>query len=290
MAEKRRATTRKRSACGELRTLAAQLGVEDERIGLDMRGEVFHDVAASLQGRCATPEQRRQLEDVIKHFDGVVPPLPQGQANDAQEGPGQAGVGEAEVQAEGAGVADERVARSKPFRLRSRGCLFTYNSLAFRPDMWEDFVSWLNTLEFLGRWTATMEESLRSEDRRFHLHVFMEFVDSVDWTSLRSVGFMNVLPHASPCQARGSNLREALNRGHFYAFANKIGTVRVETSGYAPWADYGVKGWWIDNLWTEHKLSHKVYLEYALLGGQTNFLKYMLCQTTPFEATRGLQC
>ena len=38
MAEKRRATTRKRSACGELRTLAAQLGVEDERIGLDMRG------------------------------------------------------------------------------------------------------------------------------------------------------------------------------------------------------------------------------------------------------------
>ena len=126
---------------------------------------------------------------MIRQSDGVVPPLPQGQANDAQEGPGQAGVGEAEVQAEGAGVADQRVARSKPFRLRSRGCLFTYNSLAFRPDMWEDFVSWLNTLEFLGRWTATMEESLRSEDRRFHLHVFMEFVDSVDWTSLRSVRF-----------------------------------------------------------------------------------------------------
>lgn len=47
-------------------------------------------------------------------------------------------------------------------------------------------------------------------------------------------------------------------------FANKPGTLKVATSGHEPWVHYTVKGWWIDQLWTAHKLSHSVYLEYAL--------------------------
>ena len=42
--------------------------------------------------------------------------------------------------------------------------------------------------------------------------------------------------------------------------------MEVATSGYEPWRDYPVKGWWLDNLWSEHKLTHAVYLEYALVA------------------------
>ena len=80
------------------------------------------------------------------------------------------------------------------------------------------------------------------------------------------VVFVGVRPDAAPCTARGPRLRQALDHGHFYVYANKVGTLRVETSGYIPWEDYPVKGWWLDNLWTEHKLSHDVYLEYSCLG------------------------
>lgn len=37
----------------------------------------------------------------------------------------------------------------------------------------------------------------------------------------------------------------------------------VETSGYVPWKDYAVKGWWVDELWTQNKLNHERYLQYA---------------------------
>lgn len=37
----------------------------------------------------------------------------------------------------------------------------------------------------------------------------------------------------------------------------------MQTSGWEPWQDYTVKGWWIDDLWSAHKLSHEVYLDYA---------------------------
>jgi len=44
----------------------------------------------------------------------------------------------------------------------------------------------------------------------------------------------------------------------------QVGTLKVATSGYEPWKDYPVKGWWLDSLWSEHKLTHDVYLRYAL--------------------------
>ena len=58
-------------------------------------------------------------------------------------------------------------------------------------------------------------------------------------------------------------MRTVKDQGHFYAWAWKEGTLKVATSGYEPWVDYAVKGLWIDQLWSEHKLNHSVYLEYA---------------------------
>ena len=37
----------------------------------------------------------------------------------------------------------------------------------------------------------------------------------------------------------------------------------MDISGYEPWVDYPVKGFWLDDLWSQHKLSHDVYLDYA---------------------------
>ncbi|CAJ1441512.1 unnamed protein product [Effrenium voratum] len=246
---KRLTTQRKRAACGELRALASELGVQDDNLRLDMTAEQFRRAAGRLVESCATPDQRRQLERAVNRYQNiVVPPLPGRAAENAR------------CQGEEAGVEEAR----RTFRLRATGCLFTYNSADFRRVVWPEFIAWLRTLNFLLRWTATMEESLRSlVAGRLHMHVFMEFKQAVDWTSLQSVLFQGVTPHASPCTARGPSVRDALNRGHFYVFADKQGTLEVATSGWVPWSDYSVKGWWIDNLWTEHKLRHDVYLDYA---------------------------
>ena len=109
-----------------------------------------------------------------------------------------------------------------------------------------------------------MEQSIKSADKgRLHLHVFVEFTHKVDWTTVAPMRFDNVLPNASPTQARGKNQRTVVDQGHFYVFANKVGTLKVATSGHEPWADYKVCGWWLDELWSQHKLGHHVYIDYA---------------------------
>ena len=106
--------------------------------------------------------------------------------------------------------------------------------------------------------------SLRSADAgRMHLHAFVEFKKAVDWTSLKLMKFLGITPDCRPTVARGQNHRDAVDQGHFYAWAWKEGSVVVETSGWEPWEDYIVKGWWIDQLWSSHKLSNDKYLEYA---------------------------
>ena len=108
------------------------------------------------------------------------------------------------------------------FRLRSRSCLFTYNSLTLAEGTWGDFLAWLDTLEFLVQWTATLETSTRSADAgRLHLHVFMEFTRAVDWSTLCAVSFRGICPNAQPTQGRGAKTREVMNHGHFYVFAQK---------------------------------------------------------------------
>jgi hypothetical protein len=111
--------------------------------------------------------------------------------------------------------------------------------------------------------------SIESKDYgRVHLHVFVEFLKAVDWTGLDKMIFMGSTPDARPTKARGDNQRDVINHGHFYAYANKTGTIYVTTGGvegvYKPFVDYAVKGWWIDNMWSQHKLSNEQYSEYAI--------------------------
>jgi len=109
----------------------------------------------------------------------------------------------------------------KQFRLNAMSCLLTYNG-DFNSSKWQDFLEWVRQCEHFHRWTATMEQSLHSaQEQRLHVHLFVEFGRRVDWNSLRLVSFDNITPNCRVTQARGPRMREAMDQGHFYAWAWK---------------------------------------------------------------------
>ena len=245
---------RKRDAVGNLRELAQQLGVTAGPSASDWKKKDFlivhRSVEASAQG---TPEHRQKATDALALYFGTAPSLP---------------VPPLPLLSPIAGAAPAASPAPEGFRLRSTSCLLTWNALVFAnmvtEDLWTAFLAWLGGLTFIFQWTATIERSLKSLDHgRVHLHAFVEFVKAPDWNSLEGFKFFGSLPNCSPTRARGENIQAVKNQGHFYAFAAKIGTVKVGTSGYVPWRDYPVKGYWIDDLWSQHKLDHATYLDYA---------------------------
>ena len=298
MAEKYKATTRKRKACTQLRALASELGVPRAGRNADMKRTEFQSLLSSVVEQCRTPDQRERAEDARKLYDDEMPvanpdavvPLPAFPAVAAQpqvvaagssassrltdlslpliSGAGASSSATPQRPSVQVGAHTSQPAETQEFRLRGTSCLFTYNSplfaLASTEDLWDGFLAFIVSLPFVSRWTATMEKSLHSQDEgRVHLHIFVEFVRAVDWTSLSLMLFRGSRPDATPTRARGADQREAINQGHFYVWAWKDETVYVKTSGWEPWVHYAVKGWWIDSLWTARKLSHALYLDYA---------------------------
>ena len=101
--------------------------------------------------------------------------------------------------------------------------LVTYNSLQLQLADFDEFLAWLATCEWAGKWSATMESSLRSEDAgRLHIHCFLEFARPVDWQSCTALRFKGIQPNLSPCRARGARWRDAADQGHFYVWAAKV--------------------------------------------------------------------
>ena len=70
------------------------------------------------------------------------------------------------------------------------------------------------------------------------------------WSSIPS-GHMHVQP-----VPEGRSLRDALDHGHFCVCCCS----KVCAGNYLPWCDCAVRGFWIDVLWSEHKLSHATYI------------------------------
>ena len=236
--------------------------MSDRGRNADLNVADFGSLYTSVLASCATPEQRTRAEAAKELYDGTgtsvalppVPKLPPLRGKSAPASGSQAPV-----------PADDT---AKEFRLRGTSCLFTYNAPSFcnadSATLWREFLAFLNGLDFVRRWSATLEKSLRSHTaNRIHLHCFLEFKEAVDWTTLEMVRFQGSRPDARPTIARGDNQKDVRNQGHFYVFADKVGTVFVATSGWEPWVDYTVKGWWLDELWTQHKLDHQMYLHYA---------------------------
>lgn len=117
---------------------------------------------------------------------------------------------------------------SRPFRLRAQAVLLTYNSATLDVSDFGAFTSWLETAEWGGTWTATLESSLCSADPgRLHLHAFVEFRRLVDWTSADALQFKGIRPNIAPCRARGPHYRQTADCGHFYVYAAKAAACRL---------------------------------------------------------------
>ncbi len=288
------AQSRKRKACADLRTLAREadvalpLAASHRRSGHELPRHVFHTCVEHILTHAQSEEVRASAQALRSEYAGAV--AEGGGASSADVGssqgseghdPGAPSHGEAEAMSE-PGPASQGSAPAAPtppvaarvpssargFRLRGRACLFTYNSPSFvlssLEPLWESFLQFLQALTLLCQWTATVEKSLRSTlTDRLHFHVFAEFKKAVDWTSLAPMKWEGVLPNAAPAVARGSFQRAVVDRGHFYVWANKVGTEKVATSGWEPWLDYRVRGVWLDDLWAHHKITHDVYEDYA---------------------------
>ena len=174
------------------------------------------------------------------------------------------------------------------FRLRGNSFLFTCNWDFFRKpfldgsataanceELWKLWVNWeAQRAKELGvvQSTSTLERSLHSSSaERVHFHWKVNLKASVDQTDTTAFAFHGIRPDAKATfvalrtdtqKARGANFAEASNRAHFYVWVPKEGSL-YQASTWQPWRDYRVLGKWLDELWTDGKLSHAVYGELA---------------------------
>ena len=169
----------------------------------------------------------------------------------------------------------------KGFRIHSGAVLLTYSGIKDM-DHWKEFVQWVRArLKTWGvlRWCATLEES---RQHNLHIHLMLQFTKEVDRTS-RSFCFSSIAPNCGP-NGLGRDLgghgicrrkyQQSVDRGMFYVFADKKGTVKgadgkpIWAGNYAPaWvegvqATYAVMKEWPQTLWTQYKLEREQYEEY----------------------------
>ncbi len=172
------------------------------------------------------------------------------------------------------------------WRLRGKSFLLTYNwdfwGKAF-PDgtpaattvaelwgLWRAWKAKKKKEQKVEQSTSTLEASLKSLDAgKVHFHWKVNCADEFDEPNTECFAFHGVFPDArrtvvsaAAKQARGANVVEASNRGHFYCWAPKRGTLHRGTN-YQPFGQgsegYRVLGKWLDDLWTDDKLDHDNY-------------------------------
>ena len=185
----------------------------------------------------------------------------------------------------GGSLAKQGSADSKSpggWRVHCMAVLLTYNGIT-------DLKQWRRFLKFVRseqknwnvrHWCATLEASKKGT---YHIHLMLQFTKTVDRNS-RSFAFEAIPPNCSPNGAGtdllgscigGRNPQKSVDRGMFYVWADKVGTVRDEkgelcvAGNYYPcWREdwdmtYEVSARWVDALWRQRKLSHEVYKAYV---------------------------
>ena len=220
-----------------------------------------------------TDEHAKQLNAAKERWDQAK--KPRGRPRRAEQPEAPAG------EAASDGVPGEtfqdlivREVSKKAYRVQSTGVLLTYFGVQGLPQ-WRRFLAHVRSKQKAWKvryWCATLE---RAKTGRLHVHLMLQFTQPVDRTS-RSFAFerwtgpradANDLLGGGFCRKR---LQESLNRGMFYCWADKLGTVRDEagqqcTAGnYEPaWTEaactYTVKSKWAQDLWQAYKLSHDTY-------------------------------
>ena len=175
--------------------------------------------------------------------------------------------------------------RAPVFRIRSVAVLLTYSLGKVGHTVWSRLVSHIQGNRRgwkVKNWSATLEES---KGGAVHAHLMVQFHCAVDVPS-STFAFEGVRPNARPSctdylgeRFSKRNPQLSLDRGFFYVWADKIGTVRLPDGSicvagdYAPaWTDakknYRVKRSWPQALWEARKLSHDVWDELLFLTRQ----------------------
>ena len=163
--------------------------------------------------------------------------------------------------------------KSRPFLIRSSAVLLTYHGVL--ESAWPDFLAFVNEhLVAWGilHWCATME---RCGSGKPHVHIMLQFHAASEWREVDGFCFGAARPNASTTDVCGeglcrAQLQRSIDRGMFYVWADKIGTVfasnaKALTEGnYLPcWTGcqkrYQVLGKWPETLWKQRKISTDVY-------------------------------
>ena len=129
---------------------------------------------------------------------------------------------------------------------------------------------------------STLETSPDKPEGKYHTHLMLQFCSRV-CRNTKGFCFEGILPNVSSNDLCGDGLggkrpQVSVNRGMFYAYADKIGTARdeegkpcVDGNYYPAWEDgrqhykYQVLGRWPETLWKQRKLTHAMYEEYLFL-------------------------
>ena len=118
---------------------------------------------------------------------------------------------------------------SPGFRVQGVGVLLTYQKFS-DTGCWQTFLDHVETRLVLWKvkyWCATMETN---DDGAHHLHLMLQFHKAQERKAQTFV-FLGVRPNARPNDLLGEGfckkkLQQSLDRGFFYVWANKVGTVR----------------------------------------------------------------
>lgn len=155
---------------------------------------------------------------------------------------------------------------AKAFLIRSTAVLLTYHNIpesawnAFLQFLAQHFVLWQ-----VLHWCASME---RCESGAPHVHVMLQFVGASDSRHVGQFEFGCSRPNASTTDLCGEGLcrkqlQRSIDRGFFYVYADKIGTLFTEGDYLPCWTEsakkYQVLGKWPETLWKQRKISSDVY-------------------------------
>ena len=176
--------------------------------------------------------------------------------------------------------------RANVFTFRCQAVLLTYQGftgvLADAVQQWGRFLVFVKgSLRTWGAtlWTATLETN-ENGNGKHHAHLMLQFTKRVERTTA-DFAFEGLRPHPEANDLLGESWSKkrwqtSVDRGHFYCYANKKGTVRqpsgelcVAANYFPAWLDaaprYTVLGAWPERLWKGYKLDSDVYEEYLHL-------------------------
>ena len=175
--------------------------------------------------------------------------------------------------------------KRRPYKILSSAVWLTYHGVEV--DAWQAFVSFVkdHLVEWgVAKWCASME---RCESGKPHMHLMVQFFAARQDREVGAFSFHGARPNASSTDVCGEGLcrkqlQRSIDRGMFYVFADKIGTVfgsdalPLTTGNYLPcWVScektYQVLGKWPETLWKQRKISSATYERLLFLSRDESF-------------------